>query len=63
MKDKEPSFSEMAAARLWEYRKGTDEEILEELGNGWRGFAQEEQDDYIVYCSGKATYGEVKGNG
>ncbi|OGO30511.1 MAG: hypothetical protein A2Z29_11005 [Chloroflexi bacterium RBG_16_56_11] len=34
-------FSQLPAFGLWKDRKESDEELLEELGSGWRGFASE----------------------
>lgn len=34
-------FADLPAFGLWKDRKESDDEILEELGIGWRGFATE----------------------
>ena len=39
------SFSTLPSAGIWADRAESDEELLEEFGDGWRGFAKEEQDD------------------
>jgi len=35
------SFADLPSAGIWENRTESDEELLEELGSGWRGFATE----------------------
>jgi len=35
----ESSFVDLPAFGIWKDRKGSDDELLEELGSGWRGFA------------------------
>jgi hypothetical protein len=34
-------FADLPAFGIWKDRTETDEELLEELGSGWRGFAAE----------------------
>ncbi len=34
-------FADLPSAGIWENRAESDEELLEELGSGWRGFAAE----------------------
>jgi len=35
-------FADLPSAGIWENRAESDEELLEELGSGWRGFATEQ---------------------
>lgn len=35
-------FADLPSAGIWENRTESDEELLEELGCGWRGFATEQ---------------------
>ena len=35
-------FADLPAFGLWKDRKESDDELLEELGSGWRGFASEQ---------------------
>lgn len=35
-------FADLPAFGLWKDRKESDDELLEELGSGWRGFAAEQ---------------------
>ena len=51
-------FGEMPSAGIWADRKETDEEILKDLGDGWRGFAEPEE--LNLFCSGDAYYGDKK---
>ena len=54
----EKSFSEMQSAGIWKDREESVDEILEELGMGWRGFAQaypEYDDSLVLFCSGDIT--------
>jgi len=34
-------FADLPSAGIWADRTQSDEELLEELGSGWRGFAKE----------------------
>jgi len=35
-------FADLPSAGIWADRAESDEELLEELGSGWRGFATEQ---------------------
>jgi hypothetical protein len=35
-------FADLPSAGIWEKREKSDDELLEELGSGWRGFATEQ---------------------
>ena len=35
-------FADLPSAGIWENRNESDEELLEQLGKGWRGFASEQ---------------------
>ena len=35
-------FSDLPSAGIWENRIESDDELLEQLGKGWRGFASEQ---------------------
>ena len=35
-------FADLPSSGIWADRKESDDELLEELGNGWRGFATEQ---------------------
>jgi len=35
-------FAELPSSGIWADRPESDEELLEELGSGWRGFATEQ---------------------
>lgn len=35
-------FADLPSAGMWADRKESDDELLEELGSGWRGFATEQ---------------------
>ena len=35
-------FGDLPSAGIWENRIESDEELLEQLGKGWRGFASEQ---------------------
>ena len=36
------SFADLPSSGIWEDRTESDDELLEELGSGWRGFATEQ---------------------
>ena len=36
------SFADLPSSGIWEDRIESDDELLEELGSGWRGFATEQ---------------------
>ena len=42
-----PKFRDLPSAGLWEDRTEEDEELLEELGGMWRGFAEEDDEQAI----------------